>query len=61
MGTPLLYSESRREQSRSLVDLYINPDLSGIGLLDWTAFEQTVELGYKEACKVLSKNDENSR
>jgi NTE family protein len=54
MGTPLLYSESRRKQSNALVDVYINPDLSGIGLLDWKAFDQTVELGYNEACKVLS-------
>jgi NTE family protein len=60
MGAPLLYSESRREQSRSLVDVYINPDLSGIGLLDWKAFDQTVELGYKETSKVLSNKNGTS-
>jgi NTE family protein len=58
MSTPLLYSESRREQSLAPVDIYINPDLTGIGLLDWKAFEQTVDLGYKEARKVLSSIDD---
>jgi NTE family protein len=61
MGTSLLYSESRRKQSNSLVDLYINPDLSGIGLLDWKAFDKTVELGYKEACEVLSTRNGSLR
>ena len=54
VGTTLLYSESRREQARASVDLYINPDLSTVGLLEWTAFDQTVELGYREAVRVLS-------
>lgn len=59
MGTPLLYSESRRKESNALVDIYINPDLSGISLLDWKAFDQTVKLGYEEACKVLSASSDS--
>ncbi|MEX0721263.1 MAG: patatin-like phospholipase family protein [Balneolaceae bacterium] len=61
MGITTLYSESRQKQAKSLVNIYINPDLSGIGLLEWTAFDKVVELGYKvvelgykEAKKVLS-------
>lgn len=55
IGTTLLYSESRREQARESVDIYINPDLGSVGLLDWDAFDRTVEAGYEEAQKVLSK------
>ena len=55
MGTTILYSESRREQARSSVDLYFNPDLGGIGLLDWKAFDRSVEIGYVHAREVLSR------
>ena len=53
VGTTLLYSESRRVQAREAVDLYINPDLSDVGLLDWKAFDRTVERGYEEARRAL--------
>jgi NTE family protein len=56
VGTTLLYSESRREQSRASVDLYINPDLSAVGLLEWKAFDKTIALGYEEAGAVLSSS-----
>ncbi|HEX7708800.1 MAG TPA: patatin-like phospholipase family protein [Thermoanaerobaculia bacterium] len=55
VGTPLLYNESRREQSRQAVDVYINPQLSAVGLLDWKALEPTVELGYRETIEVLTR------
>lgn len=55
VGTTQLYSESRREQARSAVDVYVNPDLSAVGLLEWTAFDRTVALGYAETREVLAK------
>ena len=55
VGTTLLYSESRREQARASVDVYINPDLASVGLLEWKAFDRAVELGYAEAREVLGK------
>jgi NTE family protein len=55
MGTTILYSESRREQARGSVDLYFNPDLGRIGLLDWKAFDRSVEIGYRHAREVLSR------
>jgi NTE family protein len=55
--TTLLYNESRREESRRAVDIYINPDLSRIGLLDWKSFDATVEIGYRETLDVLARMD----
>lgn len=57
VGTTLLCSESRREQARAAIDIYINPELSSIGLLDWKSFDATVELGYRETLEVLSGID----
>ena len=57
VGTALLYSESRRQQAREAVDLYINPDLAAVGLLEWSAFDRAVELGYQEARRLLSENE----
>jgi NTE family protein len=53
VGTTLLYSASRREEARASVDLYINPDVSGIGVLEMSAFDRAVDVGYREARLVL--------
>ena len=58
MGTQILYSESRREQSRQSADIYLNPELAGIGLLDWKAFDRIVDIGYRHAKEVLSRMPE---
>jgi NTE family protein len=50
----VLYSESRREQARQSVDIYINPALSRVPLLDWKAFDRIVDIGYESAKQVLS-------
>lgn len=54
MGTTILYSESRREEARASVDLYINPDVGGVSLLDWKSFDRIVTLGYERAKEILS-------
>lgn len=53
MTTTILYSESRREQAKASVDVYVNPDVAGVSLLDWKAFDRIVEIGYKAAKEVL--------
>jgi NTE family protein len=60
MGTTILYSESRSAQARQSVDLYLNPDLSRIGLLDWKSYDRIVEMGYqygKEALAAMSEEE----
>lgn len=55
MGVTILYSESRREEAKRSVDIYLNPELPGIGLLDWKAFDRTVRLSYVGTKDVLSR------
>jgi NTE family protein len=58
MGTTILYSESRREQARQSVDIYLNPELAGVSLLDWKAFDRIVNLGYAHTKEVLASMPE---
>lgn len=59
MGTTILYSESRRERSRQSTDIYFNPDLARVGLLDWKAFDRIVDIGYQHAKEVLAAMPEH--
>jgi NTE family protein len=54
MGTTILYSESRRDEARKSVDLYLNPELPGVSLLDWKGFDRIVDLGYQHTIEVLA-------
>jgi NTE family protein len=54
MTTTILYSESQREQAKQSVDIYVNPPLSGVPLLEWKAFDRIVDIGYESARQVLS-------
>jgi NTE family protein len=54
MGTTILYSESRRDQARQAVDIYVNPNLARVGLLEWNAFDRIVDIGYRDAKELLA-------
>lgn len=58
MTSNLLYSESRRDQARQSVDLYINPDLAGVAVLDWKSFDRVTKIGYDCARQMLSELSE---
>ncbi|MCV2354602.1 patatin-like phospholipase family protein [Paucibacter sp. B2R-40] len=53
MNITVLYSTSRQREVRKLIDLYFNPPLQRIGMLQWHRFDELVQLGYKHACEVL--------
>ncbi|MBC7430452.1 MAG: patatin-like phospholipase family protein [Rubritepida sp.] len=53
MNVTVLYSVSRQRQSRKLTDVYMNPPLERVGMLQWNRFDQIVEQGYAHACEVL--------
>lgn len=55
MNVSILYSTSRRTQSEQLTDLYFNPPLKRIGLLDWRRFDQAVRQGYDHGKDVLAR------
>ncbi len=55
MNVSILYSTSRRTQSEQLTDLYFNPPLKRVGLLDWRRFDQAVRQGYDHGKDVLAR------
>jgi len=53
INSTVLYSLSRQRQGRALTDLYFNPPLDRVGMLDWSRFDQVVKQGYEHALQVL--------
>ncbi len=55
INATILYSLSRQKQGRALTDLYFNPPLHRVGMLDWKRFDQVVRQGYEHALQVLGE------
>ncbi len=55
INSTLLYSTARRHESKNLLDLHFNPDVSKFGLTAWTDFDIIVKKGYYHAIEVLGK------
>jgi NTE family protein len=53
MNVTILYSISRQRQARELTDLYFNPPLERVGMLDWRKFDLIVQQGHDHAVEVL--------
>ncbi|MDN3923111.1 patatin-like phospholipase family protein [Roseateles violae] len=53
MNVTILYSTSRQREVRKLTDVYMNPPLDRVGMLQWNRFDQIVQQGYEHACQVL--------
>ena len=53
INVTVLYSMSRQRQARKLTDVYFNPPLRRVGMLDWRRFDHIVQQGYEHACQVL--------
>jgi NTE family protein len=55
LNITILYSTSRQREARRLTDLYLNPPLYKVGLLQWSRFDQIVRQGHEYALKVLDE------
>lgn len=55
MNVTILYSTSRQREARKLCDVYFNPPLLRVGMLQWSSFDSIVEQGYRHALEVLDK------
>lgn len=53
MNVTIMYSTSRQRQSRQLTDLYFNPPLERVGMLQWEKFDNIVEQGHAHGAEVL--------
>jgi NTE family protein len=54
MTVMVLNSLSRSRRARALTDLYFNPPLDRVGLLQWKRFDQIVQRGYEHGITVLN-------
>ncbi|WP_394788335.1 patatin-like phospholipase family protein [Rhodoferax sp.] len=55
MTVTILYSMSRQRSAQQLCDLYFNPPLTRVGMLQWRRFENIVQRGYAHAVQVLGQ------
>jgi len=53
LNVTVLYSESRQSDAKRLTDLYFNPPLFKVGMLQWGRFDQIVRQGERHAVEVL--------
>jgi NTE family protein len=49
MRVTILYSVSRQAESKRLTDLYFNPPLERVGMLQWHKFDSIVRQGHEYA------------
>jgi NTE family protein len=52
----MINSAAATMSQRALADLVLRPPLEKIDMLDWRAFDRTVELGYRHTSEALEKN-----
>ncbi len=55
LNVTILYSISRQDESRRLCDVYFNPPLARVGLLQWRRFDSIVQQGEAHALEVLDQ------
>ncbi len=53
MNVQILYSISRQPQARKLTDIYFNPPLERVGLLQWDRFDEIVQKGHAHGLEIL--------
>lgn len=61
LNVTILYSSSRQRAVQRLTDLYLNPPLYKVGLLQWSRFDQIVRQGHEYAAEVLDKLPDSER
>ncbi len=56
LNVTILYSMSRQSQARRMTDVYFNPPLDRVGLLEWDKFDDIVLQGHAHAVEVLQRD-----
>jgi NTE family protein len=57
LNVTILYSMSRQRHAQLQTDLYFNPPMDRVGLLEWKRFDQIVAQGYAHAVEVLKARE----
>jgi NTE family protein len=53
LNSTLLYSNAKRKEVKSLLDLHFNPNVSKFKFTCWNDFDKIVEAGYRNAKEIL--------
>ncbi len=53
----MLASTNRQKTNRAIVDLFIQPDVSNIGMLEFKSADRIIEAGYQEGLRMLAENN----
>jgi NTE family protein len=61
LNITILYSISRQDETRRLTDLYFNPPLKRVGLLQWARFDDIVAQGEQHGLEVIDALKEAER
>jgi NTE family protein len=59
MNVTILYSTSQRRRAQQLTDLYFNPPMDRVGMLEWKKFDLIVGQGHDHGVDVLGKLSES--
>jgi NTE family protein len=51
----LVSSTANAQEDRAAADLLITPPMNHVDLLDWTSFDNAIEVGYRTAMEALDK------
>jgi NTE family protein len=54
LNVSIMHSQSRLKAARAQADICFSPDLGRVGMLNWRAFDQTIETGYLHAKEVIA-------
>ncbi len=54
MDATVLYSASRQREAQKITDLYFNPGMQQVGMLQWEKFDSTVARGHAHGIEVLN-------
>jgi len=60
MNVTVLYSTSRQREAQKTTDLYFNPPLPRVGMLQWAKFDHIVEQGHGHGRQVLQAQAEET-
>jgi NTE family protein len=61
MRAGTINSEAQDRRMHRDADLLLRPPLASIGMLDWQAFDRTVEIGYRHTLQALASRELGSR
>ncbi len=61
LNATLFYSDFRKEELEQYADVLFKPDVSKFNMLDWSSFDEIIEIGYHHAKDILNRLSSEER